>query len=87
LITVKFEIDPIKKQDMIEFLEDNYMPDRHIKENWNIMRQEVIKILFSLILEPEIIKELREEIREEAELHVIRKCRRVYKEMLMTGPF
>jgi transcriptional accessory protein Tex/SPT6 len=40
-----------------------------------------------LILEPEIIKELREEIREEAELHVIRKCRRVYKEMLMTGPF
>jgi transcriptional accessory protein Tex/SPT6 len=51
------------------------------------MRQEVIKILFSLILEPEIIKELREEIREEAELHVIRKCRRVYKEMLMTGPF
>ena len=75
LVTVKIEVDPNKKQDIIEFLEDNYMADRHIKENWNIMRAEVITILVNKILEPEIIKEVRDEIREEAESFVVNKCK------------
>ena len=87
LVTVKIEVDPNKKQDIIEFLEDNYMADRHIKENWNIMRAEVITILVNKILEPEIIKEVRDEIREEAESFVVNKCKNLYKELLMTGPF
>lgn len=84
---MRIEIEPNKKQDLIEFLEDNYMAERQIKENWNIMRAEVITILVNKILEPEIIKEVREEIREEAESFVVSKCKQVYKDLLMTGPF
>jgi len=87
LVTVKIEVDPNKKQDIIEFLEDTYMADRHVKENWNIMRAEVITLLVNKILEPEIIKEVRDEIREEAESFVVNKCKHLYREMLMTGPF
>jgi len=35
----------------------------------------------------ELIAELREEIREEAEAFVIAKCQDVYRRLLMTGPF
>lgn len=87
LVTVKIELDPSKKQDIIEFLEENYMAERHVKESWNIMRAEVITILVNKILEPEIIKEVRDEIREEAESFVVSKCKNLYKELLMTGPF
>lgn len=55
--------------------------------DWNIMRSEVIRILFEEILQKEIIKEIRDEIKEEAENFVISRCKETYKELCYTGPF
>jgi len=63
------------------------MQERGVKEQWNIMRAEVIRLLLEDTLEQEVIKEMREELREQAELYIIAKCKKVYKELLMTGPF
>jgi len=35
----------------------------------------------------ELEREVRQELREEAELVVLNKCKQAYKELLMTGPF
>jgi hypothetical protein len=37
--------------------------------------------------ENELEREVRQELREEAELVVLMKCKRAYKELLMTGAF
>lgn len=34
-----------------------------------------------------MIKEVRDEIKDEAEAFVINKCKSVYRDLLMTGPF
>lgn len=54
---------------------------------WNIMRSEVIRILYEDILSKEIVKEIRDEIREEAENFVIARCKEAYRELCYTGPF
>ena len=41
----------------------------------------------SQILLPELFKEIREEIKEEAESYVIAKCKESYRHLLKTGPF
>ena len=51
------------------------------------MRSEVIRILFEEILQKEIIKEIRDEIKEEAENFVISRCKEAYKDICYTGPF
>ena len=56
-------------------------------DQWNILRKETINILVDQLLTKEIIKELREEIKEEAESFVIARCKETYKNLLMTGPF
>jgi transcriptional accessory protein Tex/SPT6 len=55
--------------------------------DWNIMRSEVIRILYEDILSKEIVKEIRDEIKEEAENFVISRCKETYREMCYTGPF
>jgi transcriptional accessory protein Tex/SPT6 len=57
------------------------------KESWNFFRTLVIKILVDEILLREVIKEVRDEIQQEAENFVIKNCKRTYAELLMTGPF
>lgn len=54
---------------------------------WNILRKETINILVDQLLTKEIIKEVREEIKDEAESYVIARCKETYKNLLMTGPF
>ena len=44
-------------------------------------------MLVEQLLIKEIIKELRAEIKEEAESYVIARCKEAYKQTLMTGPF
>ena len=46
-----------------------------------------IHYLFREILLPELFKEIRAELLEAAENHVIGKCKEVFKNLLMTGPF
>ena len=87
LVNVEISMDKTKEKDFKVFLEELYLPDRHRQEDWNIMRTEVIRILVEDLLTREIIKEVREEIKEEAENFVISKCKEVYKDLLMTGPF
>ena len=43
--------------------------------------------LFHEILLPELFKEIRNELQEAAENHVIAKCKEAYNTLLMTGPF
>lgn len=54
---------------------------------WNIMRSEVIRILYEDILQKEIVKEVRDEIKEEAENFVIARAKETYRDMLYMGPF
>ena len=56
------------------------------QDSWNVLRAEIIKVLVNL-LSTEIIKEIREELKEEAETFVINKCKENYRQILMTGPF
>ena len=51
------------------------------------MREEVIRILYEDILQREIVKEIRDEIKEEAENFVIARCKEAYRDMCYTGPF
>ncbi len=48
---------------------------------------ETMNYLFQEILLPELFKEIRAELLEAAESHVIGKCKEVYRNLLMTGPF
>lgn len=87
MISVEITMDKGKEEEFKEHLEELYLPDRLNKQSWNIMRAEVIRILVSELLTREIIKEVREEIREDAENYVIKRCKQAYRELLMTGPF
>lgn len=88
LVTVSFEIDPIKQENFKTFMKSLYMQD-HMgsHDSWNILRTEIIDLLCDKLLLRELIAELREEIREEAETFVIAKCKVIYKKLLETGPF
>jgi len=88
LITVEIAMDVTKKENFKDFLKSLYMqnPESNV-DQWNILRKETVNILVDQLLTKEIIKELREEIKEEAESFVITKCKKAYKELLMTGPF
>ena len=56
-------------------------------DQYNVLRRETINMLVEQLLIKEIIKELRAEIKEEAESFVIARCKEAYKQTLMTGPF
>ena len=47
----------------------------------------MIKTLLEKLNSKELEHEVREELREEAELIVIAKCRERYRELLATGPY
>ena len=57
------------------------------KESWNFFRTIVIKILLEDYLLVDVVKEVQDEIQLDAEQFVINKCKRVYSQLLMTGPF
>lgn len=48
---------------------------------------ETMNHLFQEILLPELFKEIRAELLEAAESHVIGKCKEVFRNLLLTGPF
>lgn len=87
LVSVKIELTPSKLNDFRTFLEECYMDMSHRRESWNLFRNLVIKILVDEILNKELIKEIRDEVQQEAETFVIANCKRAYAELLMTGPF
>ena len=81
-------MDENKEQNFLDFLKSLYMQNpENNQDTWNILRKETINILVKQLLTKEIIKELREEIKEEAESFVIARCKDKYKNLLMTGPF
>lgn len=51
LVQVNIAIDPHKAEDLKVFMEDLYMCERNVKEQWNIMRAEVIRLLLEDTLE------------------------------------
>jgi transcriptional accessory protein Tex/SPT6 len=63
------------------------MPATAEGNQWNILRSEVIKTLLEKLNSKELEHEVREELREEAELIVIAKCREKYRDLLATGPY
>lgn len=87
LIHAVIELPQSKHHDFKSFLEEFYMDNTQRKESWNLFRTLVIKILVDEILHKELIKEVRDEIQQEAEAYVICSCKKVYTELLMTGPF
>lgn len=54
------------------------MPATNEGNQWNILRSEVIKTLLERLNSKDLEKEVRDELREEAESVVITKCRTVY---------
>lgn len=87
LIRVEIKIDHSKKEEFKDMLASFYMQKMEGSRDWNIMRSEVIRILYEDILSKEIVKEIRDEIKEEAENFVIARCKETYKDMCYTGPF
>lgn len=87
LILLKIELPATKHNDFKNFLEEYYMDISQRKESWNLFRTLVIKILVDEILHKELIKEVRDELQQEAEHFVISNCKKQYTELLMTGPF
>jgi len=51
------------------------------------MRKEVLRKLQQTVLYPEIIKEIRTELKEAAENYVINECKKKYGDLMKTGPF
>jgi transcriptional accessory protein Tex/SPT6 len=87
LIKVEIKGDAAKREEFKEQLASFYMQRVEGSRDWNIMRSEVIRILYEDILSKEIVKEIRDEIKEEAENFVITRCKEAYREMCLTGPF
>ena len=78
---------PVKLSEFRSFMEEFYMDASQRKESWNLFRTLVIKILVDEILLKELIKEVRDEIQHDSETFVINSCKKVYSELIMTGPF
>ena len=74
----KIEIQPSKLDDFRSFLEECYMTNTQSKESWNLFRKLVIKTLVDEILNKELVKEIRDEIQQEAETFVINNCKKTY---------
>lgn len=63
------------------------MPQSTDGNQWNILRSEVIKTLLERLNSKELEREVREELKEEAEHVIIFKCKEQYKELILTGPY
>jgi hypothetical protein len=58
----------------VEEIGKYYLPVEDDKNQWNIMRREVLRRLYDNVLYPEMIKEARSEMREVAENYIIRQA-------------
>lgn len=87
LITVKVELPEHNHTEFRTFLEECYMDTTQQRNGWNLFRALVIKILVDEILNKELVKEVRDELHQEAEQTVLNNCKRAYTDMLMTGAF
>lgn len=87
LVTTKIELPASEHARVKNHFEDCYMDTNQPRQGWNVFRQLVIKILIEEIMAKEIVKEVRDELFQEAEQCVIAKCKREYTKMLETGPF
>ena len=88
LVTVEISMDERKLTNFKDFLKSLYMQNPESNaDQYNVLRRETINMLVDQLLMKEIIKELRDEIKEEAESFVIARCKESYKQLLMTGPF
>jgi transcriptional accessory protein Tex/SPT6 len=80
-----------------DMLRDLYVPSDRDPKKWNIMRNEVVTGLNINLWhwvgnnprdEPnDIEREIRQELKEEAERCVIKRCKKKYKEFLNLGPY
>mmetsp|Transcript_22818 Transcript_22818/g.22051 ORF Transcript_22818/g.22051 Transcript_22818/m.22051 type:complete len:108 (+) Transcript_22818:1739-2062(+) len=68
------------------FLQKHYLHPNQ-ESPWNLLRQEVLRILKDNVLVKDIVKEVRLELRESAEQCVIQSCQENFKNLLMTGAF
>lgn len=88
LVAVEIALDRVKARNFKNFLKSLYMEEQEdAGDSWNILRAEIIDLLVDKLLTREVIAEMREEIKEEAEAFVIAKCKLAFRALLMTGPF
>ena len=87
LVSAKIELQQLKYSEFKSFLEEHYFDIAHREQSWSRLRAHVIKTLLDDILQKELIKEVRDELQQEAETFVINNCKRAYAEQLMNGPF
>ena len=83
---MKIDVSKEDIQTFHAFLEQYYLypsPD----SPWNLLRKEVLRILQETVLPDDIAKEIKVELGEAAENHVILKCQEKFRILLMTGPF
>lgn len=86
LITMKIELLNDDYAHYNRFLEQFYLSSNE-QSPWNLMRKEALRVLISVILLPEIEKELKVELATISENLIIQKCKTNYHKLLMTGPF
>ena len=67
MITVKVELPEQNHTEFRSFLEECYMDTTQQRNGWNLFRALVIKILVDEILNKELVKEVRDELHQEAE--------------------
>lgn len=64
LVEIYIENDIFRAEEFKQKMESMYMVNSEQKESWNLMRCEVIRMLLEETLKAEIVRELREELRE-----------------------
>ena len=87
LLITHFGLPKSKLDDATKFFLENYMTDHQHLTPWNKMRHEVINKLINYLLMDSILKEVKEELEQEAETYVISRCKEQYKSLIMQGPF
>ncbi len=67
---------------------ENKINENLVEQNsWRIMREETLRILVAEYCIPFFIKEIRDELKEKAEIFVIKKCANEFENILITGPY
>lgn len=95
LITVKIEIEESYLIELSEKLTRAYIkPEKKIEDEtakntkeWNVLRQEAIRVMYTEFIIPELIKEAHSDLLEKAQTYVIKSSAEAFNKILITGPY
>ena len=92
LIKILIDIDAGETQNIIEkikraYINCNASHDDQIVREWNLVREEVIKILIANYLLPDFINDARNELIVKAENYIAQECAKKFYSHIIMGPY